>query len=48
MSETEVKGFSGHKKDVHFRKYVAFADKQMTKVMNNVWNVENVEKQKNN
>ena len=45
MNERDVKEFSGHKKEVNFRKYVAFADKQKTKVMNNVWNTENLSKE---
>ncbi len=44
MSERAVKEFSGHKKDVNFRKYVSFADTFKDKVMNTVWNEKSIKK----
>ena len=47
MPERQVKEFSGHKNESNFRRYVAFADSYKSKVMNDIWNMENVAKSKN-
>ena len=44
MNERVVKEFSGHKKEENFRKYVKYADNYKEKVMNSVWNEEQIAK----
>lgn len=38
MKEMVVRNITGHKKDVHFRKYIKVADNFQKEEMDNTWN----------